>query len=236
MSKRIPQTRPELLQYRREHLDFIVDACRKHDAGDAHYMRQAAVSLRVLLHDTPRSHALLSQLGLLDRMTFLDSAGQLLDQNLATSSNLTFVRMAKDPRGRMVGTYVPVLDDFQHRTRLVHPTTFGTWTEPAAGRLLPYSEWWNQSVARDGSRTDFSRKALVLGMSNWDGGAHVDPEVDVAHHALTRANSLGWSIGDASGETPLENPLPAMIRQIAHEFLRSVPSGWLPQQYVAPVR
>lgn len=72
-------------------------------------------------------------------------------------------------------------------------------------------------------------------LANVDGGAHIDPELSVRYHALSRLNSLSLQAGvmtegmqDVS-EVPEEDlltpgsPVPACVRQIAWEFLVSLP-------------
>ncbi|MDQ0848717.1 hypothetical protein QFZ65_000655 [Arthrobacter sp. B3I9] len=224
---RIPQTHDELRAHLAEQLGFLSTACSEFDKGKSAYAKLAATAIRVLLHDTRSSHSLLEQLGVKSQIPFLDTAGQLLDTNLASTTNLTVQRVTViDNEGRTAPSYLPVLDDYSHRTRLNRPTAFGLSQEPAAGRRLPFEEWWTMTVIRDGFRTDFSRRDLVLALSNQDGGAHVDPEIHEAYHRLSRANSSGWVAVGAGDETPFSSPVPASVRQISHEFLRSIPRGW----------
>lgn len=224
---RVTQTPDELWGHLAEQVDFLRTACSEFDRGKLSYAKLAATTLRVLLHDTRSSHSLLEQLGVKSRIPFLDSAGQLLDTNLASSTNLTVQRITViDDEGRTAPAYVPVLDDYAHRTRLNRPTAFGLSQEPAAGRRLRFDEWWTMAVIRDGSRTEFSRRDLVLALSNQDGGAHIDPTISEAYYKLSRANSSGWVAFGAGDDTPFDSPVPASVRQIAHEFLKSIPRGW----------
>jgi hypothetical protein len=208
-------------------MEFLRTACSEFDRGKLSYAKLAATTLRVLLHDTRSSHSLLEQLGVKSRIALLDSAGQLLDTNLASSTNLTMQRIRViDEEGHAAPAYMPVLDDYTHRTRLNRPTAFGLNQEPAAGRRLKFDEWWTIPVIRDGSRTDFSRRDLVLALSNQDGGAHIDPAISEAYYKLSRANSSGWVAFGAGEQKPFDSPVPASVRQIAHEFLSSIPRGW----------
>lgn len=223
---RIPQSADDLRRHVAEHLELLTDAANRYDEGRLLYARTMATSLRVLLHQTNRSHALLDQVGRLATTRWLDTAGQIIESNLASTSGLIVSRvMFLDEVGSTEMTYVPVGDNFQHRTNLRQRTrSFGVGREPAAGRFLRFEDWWTTPVFRDGYRSDFSRKDLVLAIANQDGGAHVDPGIDEAYHRLSRGNSLGWSTmsGD-SPEPPLNSPVPPAIRQITHEVLRSLP-------------
>jgi len=224
---RVPQTRDDLRVHLAEQIDFLGTACSEFDRGKFAYAKLAATTLRVLLHDTNSSHSLLEQLELKSRIFFLDTAGQVVETNLASTTNLTVQRITViDDEGHTAPAYVPVFDDYAHRTTLNRPTAFGLSREPAAGRRLRFEDWWTMTVIRDGSRTDFSRRDLVLALSNQDGGAHIDPAINEAYHRLSRANSSGWAAFGAGEETPFDSPVPASVRQIAHEFLKSIPRRW----------
>lgn len=223
---RIEQTRTELERHLADELSVISVSCEAFDQGRPALMRAAATSLRKLFHSRGRSHALLAQLGLLDSTRWLDTAGQLLEHNLATTFNLVIVRMTfVDDNGNAEARWHPVLDDYEYRTMLRQPTgSFGTASAPAAGRRLPFDDWWTMPVFRDGARQDFSRQDIVMTFTNEDGGAHIDSAIDEAYYRLTRENSLGMGYGDAPGDHQLDdNPANAAIRQICHEVLRSLP-------------
>ncbi|WEO76431.1 hypothetical protein BJQ94_13795 [Cryobacterium sp. SO2] len=224
---RVAQSDDELRQHLREQIGFLRDSCVRFDEGKTEYAKQASLTLRVLLHDTRASRSLLGLLGLKNKMRFLDSAGQMLESNLATSANLVTMRMTiTDEHGSVQPSYVPVLDDYEHRTHLNRLTAFGKTREPAAGRALDFDDWWDLSVVRDDARNDFSRRQLVLALCNQDGGGHIDPEVDAAYYRLTRSNSLGYATFGRGDETAFGSPVPGSVRQIGHEVLRSIPRSW----------
>ncbi|MFP3701264.1 hypothetical protein SB758_37920, partial [Burkholderia sp. SIMBA_013] len=74
-------------------------------------------------------------------------------------------------------------------------------------------------------------------LANVDGGAHVDPLLGERYHALSRLNSLSVQAGAMTEgmEDPSEineenlltpgSPVPACVRQIAWEFLVSLPAN-----------
>ncbi|MFP3702034.1 hypothetical protein SB758_41815, partial [Burkholderia sp. SIMBA_013] len=59
-----------------EQLGFLKRSALAFDEGEASEAKRVAVSLRVLLHDTPASESLLKQMQLKDSIRFRDSAGQ----------------------------------------------------------------------------------------------------------------------------------------------------------------
>jgi hypothetical protein len=113
-----------------------------------------------------------------------------------------------DPRFGQFGIAPPLPWQLQ-----VHRLTHGLPKLRGGGRARTFDDWWGQTVLRDAQRREFSRWDLVRVVSNQDGGAHVDPNVDELHYELTRLNSLGIS----RGTTPRDSPVPASIRQIGWE-------------------
>ena len=207
------------MEHVEEQFTFLIDACDRFDGGEEHYAKQIAATLRILLHETPKSHALLAQIGKLHQLPLLDSAGPMSKTNILTISGLATL----DPT---TGRYFALGGQYQAR-RSYRMSSFGKLVEPPIGRTLRFDEWWTMPVIKDNKRDLFSRKDLVLGVANQDGGSHVDPEVDDAYYRLSRSNSLAWQI-KAPGEEyiPAESPVGASLRQIAHELLHSSPHGW----------
>jgi hypothetical protein len=93
-------------------------------------------------------------------------------------------------------------------------------------RTTDFDTWWNSTVFIDSKGSELSRKGLVLAVANQDGGAHVDPSLNQTYADLSRNNSLGWVFSDGKTTQPMEGPERAAIRQIAHEFLKSLIPGY----------
>lgn len=220
---RRPQTPEEIRQHAEHQLGFLIDACERFDAGEEHYEKPIATALRVLLHDTRNSHSLLEQLGRIGPAGWLDTAGPVSALNIMSQNNLATL----SPN---TGTYLALLDGWQPGPREARESAFGRIVNQSVGRTLPFDEWWDMAVVRDSKWEHFSRRDLVLIVANQDGGAHVDPALDEAYYRLTRENSSGWRIMPAGDEewTPAASPVPASLRQIAHEVLRSLPHGMHP--------
>ena len=82
-------------------------------------------------------------------------------------------------------------------------------------------------VLVDAQRNEFSRRDIVLSLANKEGGAHVDHTIDEAYNNLRRNNAQGWMTVDGAGrETPAEDNVPATMRQIAYEILRTLDSNY----------
>lgn len=193
---RISQTTDDLKEQLREQLDFLRRSCDAFDLGMTDEAKRLAVSLRILHHDAGRSRSLLGQLGLLDRV-FLSTAHAPEPGNKLTHMGLLMMAI-----GDGGAEYAAPLD------------------EGLEARHLLFDAWWNEVVFIDDRRAVLSRKALILAVSNQDGGAHVDPALDETYARLSRHNSLSWV--EMPTNRALRNPERYSVRQIAHETLRSL--------------
>lgn len=83
---------------------------------------------------------------------------------------------------------------------------------------VPFDDWWTGEVFRLGSSFNdpkYTRKDIVLGTADADGGAHVDPQLRTTFYHLAReAGALGSS---ASLERTIRHPIWELLRQIAYE-------------------
>ena len=77
-------------------------------------------------------------------------------------------------------------------------------------------------VFKDKEANTFSRRDIVLNMANKEGGAHIDPKLDEAYANLPKFNSLAWKIHTEGQEKDMGNPVPPSIRQITHEFIKTL--------------
>ena len=203
MAKSTRRARPpgELRRELQDQVDLLVQACGRYDGGFTVIAKHMAVSMRVLLHQTGHSRALLEQLSLRG-FRFLDTARNLSPTNLLSEINLCVLQI-----GPPEPQYVPLC-------------TIGGGPHPS--KWVPFSEWWNKPVIKDGQRRTFSRRDLVTMVANTDGGGHVDPELDDAYFALSRENSLGWMFSKGDTTAPMSSPERPCIRQIAHELLETL--------------
>lgn len=87
---------------------------------------------------------------------------------------------------------------------------------------MPFADWWNAPASRDLKGRVLSRAEIVLAVANKDGGAHVDPELDEPYAELSRSNALGFYGGTAEKLEPLSEPERVIVRQIAHELLKTL--------------
>lgn len=157
------------MQYYQGHLkrqlSFIERSCQAFDNGFLDESIRIATSIRVLLHNTPRSTSLLSHLNALDveLMTSCSPVGEGV---------FFFMGLGEwNLRG-------PVME--------LRPSLSPTMYPP-----LPANEWWNQVVFILFDGTRITRRNIVLAAANKDGGAHVDQKLTAEYNAISQPGSLG---------------------------------------------
>jgi hypothetical protein len=89
--------------------------------------------------------------------------------------------------------------------------------------LMPATAWWNQIIMTlNGMK--ITRKDIVLGAANKDGGAHVDQKLSPEYAALARDGAIGTFTYGAEGEFTVGTFRDAhlvSLRQMAFEVLNS---------------
>jgi hypothetical protein len=196
--------RPNLLGQLREHLDFLKASSAAFDNGFEAEAKRLAVSLRVLLHDTTSSHALLDQLGIKHRLRFLETSAPMDPYSLGPSTGLVFMQISL---GDPSGMYVAPLGDLP---------------PPRIKSPVKFDEWWTNTIYDD-TKAIWSRKKFVLTLANVEGGAHVDPKLNAAYERLVTANGLGWTAQTPAGPQPFAgSPVAASVRQITYELLETL--------------
>ena len=213
---RIGRTRKDLEDQLATQLNLLQTYCELYDQGDKNQANMIAVIIRTLVYDGPRksrSRALLAQLGL--RHKFLDTALDVTDDAIQQAWKCRL--LATDTR--TPGAWAPVFNSPE-------------------SRMANFFEWWKEPIIRDFIGNAFSREDLILNVADTDGGAHVDPTLEKTYAKLTRENSLqmlfgntdlshGWPETLANQKlSPMESPVNASIRQIAHEVLKTLIPGY----------
>lgn len=206
----IARTQDDLNLLLDEQLEFLKLSCASFDNGFEGEIKRLAVSVRVLAHDTNASTSLLT-LTNRKNTNFLDTADPYDNENVWSHSSLVQIHMT--PQGAKPKAH---LDDGIQSTQIT------------------FDAWWNGIVLVDLEKNEFSRKDIVLYLANKDGGAHVDHEIDERYHNLRTKNSLGWIsvLGDGR-KIAGEDQVPATMRQIAHELIKSLDSSYTCTQPVA---
>jgi hypothetical protein len=204
------QTPQELEAKLAEQLDFLTTSADRFDRGATAEAKRLALAIRILVYDYRQSRSVLGQLGR-KGVKFFDSAGEYDSGNIADHWGLVLMAV-----GGGLPSYVAPLDDL--------PTGQGVWTD--------FDSWWGKVVFRDAQKREITRGELVLAVANQDGGAHVDPSLREVYAALSRQNSLGWTMVMGADKRPADPAHLAAVRQVAHEILKSL----VPDYVKKPIR
>ncbi len=188
-----------------EQIRFLLRSCEAFDNGDdAEAVRIAAI-LRVLLHDKGRSTSLLTHIGKKE-IQFLDTNSGFNPKNLfPTFEGLTIMK-AFQQNGP---THVAPL-------KITPPYRMNKWTT--------FEKWWNDIVYVDKKKSQFTRKDLILTLSDKEGGAHVDRDIDQKAHDFMQPHpmELGGDGPDGIFKPFQNSPALPSIRQIAFEVLHTL--------------
>lgn len=207
---RILQSQTELERHFDEQLNFIDSSARAFDKGELSEAKRLACHIRTLVHDTNKSRSLMGQLNL-KNIAFIDGGDVPNPRNLIATHGLTGIHHSQG-----ASRWVP---------------KFEIPSRPLP-KLASFDTWWKRPVLVDDQRVEFSRKDLVLALANQDGGAHVDPELDLTYARLSRQNSIGWFNLGPDSKGPIEGVELASVRQIAWELMLSIKQKRIP----APIK
>lgn len=101
------------------------------------------------------------------------------------------------------------------------PVLDGPGPDRFEGRVVPFDDWWNQTVIRDGLGHEHTRRSIVETMRDQE-EAHTDDKLEPAYGALAYSGALGIVQHNGMPVFPLDlNPARVAVRQIAHEVLRT---------------
>jgi hypothetical protein len=204
--QRVGRNPDEFLRALRDQRELLRNAAARYDAGSEAEAKNLAVRLRVLLHDGKgRGASLLGQLGVKDRLPYLDTAlAEHPPEAPMLHGGLCMIRANLGPNA--TSRYVAPLDRLSEDRQ--HP--------PQA-----FVDWWLYEVVTDDSSRPISRADFVLWLANQDGGAHIDASLDAEYAGLSRRGVSSFQ--PIAGDDPRLKDLAApSVRQIAYEFERTL--------------
>lgn len=185
-------------------IGFLNRSAKAYDHKNTSEALRMATTLRLLFYNTNnvkgkrRNISLLRQLNK-ENIKFFDTAFPPPPNELTVIASLVVMTVIKK-------TLEPILEPVSQE------------------RLISFSDWWeNNIIIRDSNGITYTRKKIVLALSNTDGGAHLDPELDDDYLQLKKNKTFGWVIINADGTTqPFPTPMAyATVRQITHEVLNT---------------
>lgn len=190
----------DYIEQLRKQLGFLERSSQSFDAGYEDEAIRIAVVIRTLLHQTRSSTSLLTHLNA-GHIKFFSTAQKLSPGTLFHSGSLSLLQTSSDG----INLYVPAFDEM-----------------PFNHRQVSIVEWWEDPIVFVNNRP-ISRKDIVLGAANKDGGAHVDSNLTAEYQALVAGIWMAQQLSP-TGEISLK-PIPnshlADLRQMAHELLNT---------------
>jgi hypothetical protein len=197
--QRAQRDRPQIEAKLQEQVELLHQLGIMYDTVSPVAALPLATCLRVILHNTGSSHAILHQLGLELQLYFRDTSMHVDPANMLPAHNgLVVMELTAGVGAR----YVPRLKGQGEIENMD----------------LPFAQWWEAMVLRDNDGRTWTRRKLVLELANKEGGAHLDRRQPESIKALEHENSMGWSFVSSDGNRPFENgPMAPSVRQIARE-------------------
>jgi hypothetical protein len=192
-----------------EHIKLIAVLSECYDGGHEIVAVAIATAIRVLVHNTQNSVSLLTHL--------TSETVHLLSTNLREPSEKVHLGLIRrinagvnDGKGGEA-KYWPLCDE------RYFPSPRGHFV------MLELDAWWNECVFEN-TKHRLTRRELVLAVTNKDGGAHFDAEVEECYDQFRKSWSGGSSLaGLLSGTNRGYDNIPIYpaIRQVAYELLHS---------------
>jgi len=222
------QSEDDLVSHLIEQLAFIRISSVSYDNGFFGESKRLANTITTLVHDTAQSTSLLSQIGKKD-ILFCDTGARSDAPFEQMNAIMEKYRKEQEAKGKLV-------QGVSNNQRLVIMATFGKscgasglWKplleeglEDSA--MLAFNDWWVQPVISDVQGAGLSRKELVLSVRNKDGGAHIDPVLDLKYAQVTRTNAERVRLYQGDEFIQESGPEHGTVRQIAFEVEYSIRS------------
>lgn len=189
-------SKAEMIQKFKQHLENITQQGQLFDSGTENAARNIAASLRAMLYNgmSPPAVTILK----LGHLPFYDTSNSYNSKNLLGHAGLAMM-MYTHPIG---STWVPPLDMRDN------------------GRLTDFKNWWKKRVVlRNQEGATFTRESLVKNVATEE--LHFVDDLQEDYYRLSRENGLNFFSGPMGQVTPMSNPVPACIRQIGFEVLKT---------------
>lgn len=191
----------------RENLGFLARSAQAFDAGDHAEALRLATTVRNLSYDEGYGDSILKQIGakpaMLWQSSYVPFAMEVPEGTPIAGVSLYGIALAADG-----STYLEPLD-------------FGP-----DGREVSYDDWWAVEPVVQFGDSQITRRQLVLGLANQDGGAHVDltgnhiAALFAASPELVRPG--GGPLEDAEQLAFQRDLLQVQMRTVANEVHHSI--------------
>jgi hypothetical protein len=211
------------LEQLEQQVSFLVDSCHAYDNGNFAQAKMMSAIIRTIVKDpepNPNNKrksntvSLLTHLKKKENMKFYNTGFEAKKAKI----NLNLVGIVTVPCK---------LPTITKQTDNIYLPLFET-SQQVDLRWLTFDDWWKSEIIvseTESFTSIFTRKRIVLTMAEQDGGNHVDAKgkVDKEYLELATAAKTYFNHVDPSGnESPIINLHFALVRQIAHELVKSL--------------
>lgn len=183
-------------------LGFIERSCKLYDEGFQDEGIRIATSLRVIFYKTTSSISIISHLGN-PSITIHSTCNGSPHPQQDFFNGFGAARQLEDGSRELIPSY----------------------NITACHEYLLFPKWWEEIIwQNDQSSPIITRRDLVLGASNQDGGAHVDSKLLPSYKSLTSDGSAGSYMKNVGNISLLElskNAHLMCLRQLGWEVLNS---------------
>jgi len=183
-----------------------------------------ATQVRILVHDTQKSISLLKQLNKkgIDFHSIKDDGWQkpgvhfrkfgdnIRNINYSALGSLPSCLVGAEHNivaNKLTSNYFPISREYSN----------------VKSTLLSFDNWWDEKVAFsfDSNNPYLTRRNIILGIANKDGGAHYNKDADSQFRNLKSDQLLNTLINRKLPETE-NNPLYSIVCQICYEVLKTI--------------
>ena len=166
----------------RRQMGFLENSCKMYDAGNVEEAVRLAVTLRVLFHDTKSSTSLLTSLQA-KSLSLVSTRTDYYEDS--TTPNLYLVQL--------IANLNVHLDNKQSKMEC---RAFPQLDRALRKDPIPFKEWWKKEcvIKHKEPKTALTRRDLILGAANKDGGAHVDTALDPIYDYVRKGSGLELEI------------------------------------------
>lgn len=214
-------TQEQFAEHLNDRLSMLVRSAEAYDQGDYYEAIRMAGSIVKIIGDRKRSNgknnenftSLSTQLGI--------KPNEMIDTSLSGAMDREDLHGPLFILGFTVAGaagLVPLLDGFQRDS-----------LDPA--RYTPFEKWWNASVIRDGKGNEFSRREIIEAMRDQE-DAHSDSQLNSKYASIAYEGAIGISEVNSNHLQFDLNPARVVVRQVAHEILRTFCSSKLPPKWI----
>lgn len=201
------RTSAEIKQALAIQIKALEASCAAFDSGEKWEGIRIATAVHTIVHDASKKNkSLLSLMQAKAGLLFAASGHPIAPENLIVSHSLVILEVGGQSSG-----YVAPLGD-----------------RPYPIRWVAFSKWWDEPIFSSGSnRNLLTRKNLVFGLRNKDGGGHYDHKLHDEDY-VAMADGEFWRSKNHLGEERVLRDLElTSMRQIGWEVTETLKNGGL---------